>query len=213
MKVNFIFASLVVAIFASCSSNNQPKDGAESCCANAYSPASLTSAADSLVDDTIWIEGTAKHVCCCSKKKLMLADENDTTVAALRVMAGGEIDTFSKALVGQHVKLQGVLRLNKITMEDLQSQLSKFDSLMAAEPKAEMEEKGESKKHCSMGGIAQKKKNAEEKIQWLKDNNKEFIADYYVESVKFADCCKSKNTAEGAETEQKGETKSCCSGK
>lgn len=218
MKKSFLVAGFVAAMLCACSSNNQTAtDNAttqESCCGDAYGPVELLAQADSLVDDTVWVKGTANHVCCCSKKKLMLGDETDTTAAPLRIMAGGEIDTFSAALVGQHVKLQGVLRLHKITKEDLENQLHMLDSMIAAAPKADeaKEEKAEEKKGCHMGGLDAKKQKVTEKLQTLKDSQQEFIADYYVEAVKFADCCKSKNSATAAPAEG-SEKPSCCSGK
>ena len=205
MKKQLLLIGTMAVMLVSC--NTQPAVN-ETC----YNPTEVVSKADSLIDDTIWVSGTAKHVCCCSKKKLMLGDETDSTAAPLRVLAGGEIDTFSKSLVGEHVKIQGILRLNKITKESLESQLATLDSIIAATPKVEVkEEKGKNegeKKGCNGGGTEKKRQGIAEKIQWLTDNNKEFIADYYVEAVKFSDCCKQKT-----ETAETAEKKSCCSEK
>lgn len=201
MKKQLLLVGSLAILMASCGTQTAEKVQEE---VKVYSTADLLSGAEALVDDTVWFSGNVKKVC-CSKKKMMVADEADSTVAPLRVLAGGDVDTLSKDLKGAKVKVQGVFRLNKIAKGDLESQLASVDSLIAtakdgvAEKEVEHKEKG-----CHNGGLEQRKKAIEEKIQWLNDNGKDFVADYYVETVKLGEVCKQNAS---------GEKASCCSGK
>ena len=199
-------------LMASCSQNQTAgKDAAadtvKSCCAQALTPAQILAGGESFADSTVTVAGKATHVCHCSGKKFVLVDEQDST-QSIRVLAGGEVDTFSQALVGQHVKLTGVVKVTKTTKEDIEKKIAAIDSMAAAkaaeakdkktDAKAEKKEgcgHGEKKEggHCGGNKADMFKAKAAEMLKWMEDNQKDYYPGYYIEIVKFADCCKDKN--------------------
>lgn len=206
MKKTFIAIAAVAMMIAACSGNSNKKEKM-SCCAGAYSPKTVLDSAQYLLDKQIKIKANVTHVCHCSGKKMVFTDIEDSTIS-IRVLAGGEIDKFYPCLVGQKANLTGYLRLNKITKEVLDNNEAKFAAALAdATEKAKTDTSFLKKCDILKTRLENLKTSNQEKLQWMADNNTDFIPDYYIEAEKFADCCKKKNDPEA--NSQTAEAEGC----
>lgn len=206
MKKSFIAIAAVAMMIAACSGNSNKKEKM-SCCAGAYSPKTVLDSAQYLLDKQIKIKAKVSHVCHCSGKKMFFTDIEDSTIS-IRVLAGGEIDKFYPCLIGQKANLTGYLRLNKITKEVLENNEAKFVAALAdATEKAKTDTSFLKKCDVLKTRLESLKNSNQKKLQWMADNNTDFIPDYYIEAEKFADCCKKKNDPEA--NSQDAEAEGC----
>lgn len=167
-------------------------DSEKKCCEGAYSVKAILDSAETFVGKEVKLKAEVVHVC-CSGKNFKVADVQDST-KILSVKAGGEIERFFKSLVGNHVNITAVLQVNKRTQSMMEQTEMKFstaiDSLSKiAEPDSVVLKKIENltKRYEKLKAINQTK------ISWMVDNGKTYYPEYYMEAVKFADCCKKKN--------------------
>ena len=97
-KVFLLFVAM--ACLATC--NNQPK-------IQEVAVADFNGKASALLDQTITLKGTAKHICHTSFRKLFVGTEG--TAEMITVMAGEGMDNFDVALEGKDVIVEGVVKV------------------------------------------------------------------------------------------------------
>ena len=202
----FAIASIFVIGCNSNADNKQEKD----CCAGVYAPTTVLDSAESLIDKEIRIKANVSRVCHCSGKEMFLTDMKDTTVT-LRVQAAGEIDKFNECLIGKHVNITGFLRVNKITKTDMEKKETDMVKKIA-ETKEKALSDASLQKKCEMldKKLEHLKTTKAEQLKWMADHNLDFFPDYFFEPQKFADCCKTKNDPDAAQTtESCKEVESC----
>ncbi len=99
MKKVFLFF-VAMACLAAC--NNQPK-------IQEVAVTDFNGKASTLLDQTITIKGTAKHICHTSFRKLFVGAEG--TDEMITVMAGEDMENFDLALEGKNVIVEGIVKV------------------------------------------------------------------------------------------------------
>jgi len=64
------------------------------------------------VDQPVWIEGTAYHICKHGGKRMFIVDGNDSVMVEIAI--GPDIVMFDEALVGSRVNVLGILKEERI---------------------------------------------------------------------------------------------------
>ena len=121
------------------------------------------------VGQEIKFEGVVNHVCAHSGKRCIL--NNAEGNLSLRVEATGKLEGFNKEIIGNDLLVTGILRENKLA-------ISEIDAMEAnVKEKHEGEEDGD---HCSA-----EMKNIKEMRDWMKANNKDYYAIYYIDGTSY----------------------------
>ena len=68
--------------------------------------------ASTYVDQPVWIEGTAYHICKHGGKRMFIVDGNDSLM--VEITLGPDIVMFDEGLVGSRVNILGVLKEERI---------------------------------------------------------------------------------------------------
>ncbi|MDN4753495.1 hypothetical protein QYZ87_02985 [Porphyromonadaceae bacterium W3.11] len=110
----------------------------------------LVNQADNLVDSVVTVEGLCTHICAHGGGKIFLMGSDESI--SLRAEAGEAIGSFSQETVGSMVRVEGILKENRIDEE----YLAQWEAQIAAEMAEKHGEEGES------GCSADKKANAED---------------------------------------------------
>jgi hypothetical protein len=111
---------------AACNSGNKQEASAPKTDTVMLTIASFDTAADSLVERVVTIEGTVFHTCKHSGKRMFLVDGTDSV--RVEVTAGPEITKFDEALVGSRVKVLGILkelRIDEKYLSEWENELKK----------------------------------------------------------------------------------------
>ena len=137
-----------------------------------YSPEKIMAEGATLIDKTVVVEGTVTLVCKHAGRKCSIMG-NDPE-AFIQVMAAGDIESFPSDLIGSNIKVKGLVKENRITMENVVKQ---EEAIKAAAQKSENKEASE---HCS-----QSMHNVNKMKQWMKDNNKEYYPLYFVTGTSY----------------------------
>lgn len=172
-----VFAVMLALSFSAC--QNKQKADAEagtekSCCSSAaakaegqaYSPEKLLADGGSLVDKQVELRGTVSHVCKHAGKKCFLYGENpDVTI---QVMAGGDIASFDKELIGSEITVKGVVKEHRIQKEAIEQQ-----------------EKAVKEGCTQMERCSHVMSNVKQMKQWMADNGKDYYPIYYVDGTHY----------------------------
>jgi hypothetical protein len=121
------------------------------------------------VGQEIKFKGVVNHVCAHSGKRCILTDIEGNL--SLRVEATGDLEGFNKEIVGNDLLVTGILREKRLAT-------SEIDEMEAeVKDKHKGEEGGE---HCSS-----EMANIKEMRDWMKANNKDYYAIYYVDGTSY----------------------------
>ncbi|RHS00416.1 hypothetical protein DWW23_02715 [Parabacteroides sp. AF14-59] len=173
----YLSLSLCLAFcLTACNSNNKQSAQKEekSCCeasaakaiATAYTPEKLMKDGSSLVDKEIALKGFVTHVCKHAGKKCFLSGEDGSDIS-IQIMAGGDIASFDKELIGSEIEVKGVVKEHRITKDAIDKQETAV--------KEEMEKEG-----CEMERCDAVMKNVNQMKEWMADNSKDYYPVYYV---------------------------------
>ena len=121
--------------------------------------------AESNVGKEVCFKGMVNHVCAHSGKRCIL--KNAAGDLSMRVEAAGTIKTFNKELMGNDIIVKGTLREKRLDTDFIDNWEKKVQA------KEDAEEGGE---HCSS-----EMQNIKEMRDWMKKNNKDYYAVYFVE--------------------------------
>lgn len=147
----------------------------------------LLSNAETLVGETVVVDGVCTHICRHGGKKLFLMGSDDTKT--IRVEAGGDIGSFSQETVNSIVEVKGVLMEQRID----EAYLVNWETKLADQT---AEKHGDDESGCAAEQKAQNEKSADTEQERI-DNFRERIAErnekegknylsfYFVEAVEY----------------------------
>jgi len=121
--------------------------------------------AEQSVGKEVHFNGLVNHICAHSGKRCIL--KNSTGELSIRVEATGDLEGFDKEMAGHDIKVTGVLREKRLD----EASIDEWEIEVKA--KHASEEGGE---HCSS-----EMANIKEMRDWMKNNNKNYYAIYYVD--------------------------------
>ena len=107
-----LFGALTLAACGSNTSSNNATTTAEASAARVMDVDSLLSAAETLVDTSITVEGICTHICSHGGGKIFLMGSDDTRT--IRVEAGKAIGSLPQAVDNAIVTIRGTLREQRI---------------------------------------------------------------------------------------------------
>ena len=166
----------LVLVFMSCNStqSGSKKQNAEQQVISQVKSATLsidqlmTVAADK-VGKEVCFKGLVNHVCAHSGKRCIL--KNAEGNLSIRVEATGDLEGFNKEIAGNDLVVTGILREKRLAT----SEIDEWE--MQVKEKSKSEEGG---KHCSS-----EMANIKEMRDWMKANNKDYYAIYYVDGTDY----------------------------
>ena len=121
------------------------------------------------VGQEVTFQGVVNHVCAHSGKRCIL--KNVEGNLSLRVEATGDLEGFNKEIAGNDLLVTGILREKRLAT----SEIDEMESEVKDKHKGE-----EGGKHCSS-----ELKNIKEMRDWMKANNKDYYAIYYVDGTNY----------------------------
>lgn len=121
--------------------------------------------AELLVGKEVNFKGLVNHVCAHSGKRCIL--KNSTGELSIRVEATGSLEGFDKEMAGNDIKVSGILREKRLD----EASIDEWEVEVKAKHTSE-----EGGKHCSS-----EMANIKEMRDWMKANNKNYYAIYYVD--------------------------------
>jgi len=139
---------------------------------SAYSIEKLMESIETQVGKEVKVHGRINHVCRHSGKKCFIVNEQGDL--SIQIIAGGDITSFDKELVGSEIEVVGIINERRIEKEQIDQ------NEQDAKEKMQNEESEESHKHCDA-----MLNNVKQMREWMKKNNKEYYAIYYIESLKY----------------------------
>ncbi len=139
---------------------------------SAISMDSLLVVAEGLVDDTIVVRGNVRHTCKHSGRKCFISTADRSN--KMCVFAGGKIGGFNKELIGSDIAVKGILRVQRISREDVLKAEAELEAMKA---------QGSNVAGCEseLGNIAAQK-------AYMDLNNQDFYPQYFVEGLDFMEC-------------------------
>jgi hypothetical protein len=160
---------LIVALFAitvlAC--NNTQKTTSK-----VYDVTQLLAVAENKIDTEVEITGRVNHVCSHSGRRCFLIDS--TGDFSIRVEAGGQIESFSKEIIGSEIKVKGILKEEQLTADEI----TEWENELKEKDVQSAENQGET---CSA-----EMANINNMRQWMKDHNKNYYAIYYIDGIQYA---------------------------
>lgn len=130
----------------------------------------LLATAETNVGKEVVLKGKIAHTCKHSGRRCFVVG-NDSTLS-IRVEAKGNIGGFNRELIGSTVAIKGLLREVKVTEKEI-NEMEESYKQKQAEAKA-----GEG--HCDT-----ELNNIQNMRDWMKTNNKDFYAIYYIDGMEF----------------------------
>ncbi|MBN2805415.1 MAG: hypothetical protein JXR22_02055 [Prolixibacteraceae bacterium] len=131
----------------------------------------LLSNVDQLIDQELILTGTVNHVCSHSGRRCFLLDSlGDNTI---RVEAGGEIESFSKELMGNTIQVKGFVREDRLTLAEIE------------EMELEVLEKHPEDAEADGETCSAEMANIHKMREWMKEPGKDYYAIYYVDGLSY----------------------------
>ena len=167
----FISILLVAFLMVACNTNKKKSDqtASELTAIECVTVDNLLAKADQLVDQTIKVKGHVTHTCKHSGKRCFLVGDNEQFT--VRIEAGGKITGFNRDLVGNTIEVEGVLKERRLSKE--------YIDQMEHEAKEKVKEDG------SAETCATEMNNINDMRSWMKANNKDHYAIYFVEGLSY----------------------------
>lgn len=130
-----------------------------------YSIDELMVVADQMVGKEVSFKGLVNHVCAHSGKRCIL--KNAKGDLSIRVEAVGGLEGFDKEMAGNDIKVAGTLREKRLN----EAEINEWETEVIEKHKGETETG-----HCSS-----EMANIKEMRDWMKENNKDYYAIYFVD--------------------------------
>jgi hypothetical protein len=165
MRLKVIFIITLLFFLFACNSNNQKTDK------TGIEIEELLTIADENIGNEFTIEGTVSHVCSHSGRRCFLIDE--TGDFSIRVEASGEISNFSKELMGNTLKVSGILQETRLTA----GEIDEWEKEIVSEEASHAESDGE---HCSA-----EMANINRMREWMKEHGRDYYSIYYFEGQSY----------------------------
>ncbi|MBC8313953.1 MAG: hypothetical protein H8E51_00485 [Bacteroidetes bacterium] len=105
---------LFIGLMLAFACNQGPKETTEETTADSVllAVATFNTDASAYVDQPVWIEGTAYHVCKHGGKRMFIVGDNDSVM--VEITTGPDVVMFDEALVGSRVNVLGILKEERI---------------------------------------------------------------------------------------------------
>ncbi|MGI6343359.1 MAG: hypothetical protein ACOXZ9_10345 [Bacteroidales bacterium] len=175
MRKSAILTLIIAVALVSCQNNNKvTKDEPE--IKLYYELDNLYNEAPDMVEQTIAVQGTVTHTCSHGGKRCFI--EGSTPDLTLRVEAGEAIGSFNADLVGTQILVKGILKESRIPAADIDQQ---EQDLLAKQDEAEKEQNEEGRHDCE-----NELNNIVKMREWMKENNKDYYATYYLEGTEYS---------------------------
>ena len=129
----------------------------------------LMKVAENKIGQEVQFKGVVNHVCAHSGKRCIL--KNETGDLSIRVEATGDLEGFNKEIVGNDLVVTGIVREKRLDTD----YINEYETKVKEKHKGE--EGGE---HCSS-----EMANIKEMRDWMKANNKDYYAIYYIDGTKY----------------------------
>jgi len=129
----------------------------------------LLANAEQLVDKTIKVTGHVTHTCKHSGKRCFLVGDNEKFT--VRVEAGGKITGFNRELVGNTIMVEGILKERRLSKEYIDQM--------------EHETNEKAKEDGTAETCATEMNNINDMRAWMKSNNKDHYAIYFIEGLAY----------------------------
>ncbi|MDL2222795.1 hypothetical protein LJB98_01690 [Bacteroidales bacterium OttesenSCG-928-M11] len=137
---------------------------------SAYTLDSLLSNADNLIDQTVTVRGSVTHTCKHSGKRCFIVGEDPNI--SMRVEAKGEIGGFNRELVGSELAITGVVKERRLSKEYIDQHEKEVNEQAF-------------KEDGSAETCAAELSNIEGMRAWMKANNKDYYAIYYMDGESY----------------------------
>lgn len=158
-----IFLIVISCLIFSCGNKKQSEG-------EVYALDNLLEVADGLVDRPVNVRGHVTHTCVHSGKRCFIVGENENIT--MRVEATGEIESFSKELVGAELQISGILREKRLTKEYIDQMEKETNDKMVAED-------------GSAESCQTELDNISRMREWMKAKDKNYYSVYYVDGEKY----------------------------
>ncbi|MDR1624563.1 MAG: OB-fold nucleic acid binding domain-containing protein [Tannerellaceae bacterium] len=175
MKKLFLIAAAVFML-TSCGNKSQQRIAEEATTARAtsevpaYELEKLLADADKMLDQTVVVKGTVTHTCKHSGKRCFIVGEDGKT--SFRVEAKGDIGGFNKELVGSELAIKGTLKERRLTKEYIDQYEKEVNE------KKTQEDGSAETCQAELNSITSMR-------EWMKDNNKDYYAIYYMDGESY----------------------------
>ncbi len=174
-KLAILTLIIAVALVSCQNSNKVTKDEPE--IKLYYELDNLYNEAPDMVEQTIAVQGTVTHTCSHGGKRCFI--EGSTPDLTLRVEAGEAIGSFNADLVGTQILVKGILKESRIPAADIDK---KEQEILDKQNEAEHEHDGEGHHHDCENEL----NNIVKMREWMKENNKDYYATYYLEGTEYS---------------------------
>lgn len=125
--------------------------------------------AEKNVGKEVFIEGMVNHTCRHSGRRCFLVNEDESL--SIRVEAGGDIKSFNQELIGNTIRVKGVLQEKRIST----AYIDEFEAKVKEQK--DTEQGGE---HCNA-----QMQNIKKMRNWMKQHSKEYYPVYFVEGESY----------------------------
>ncbi|HKM93563.1 MAG TPA: hypothetical protein VJY41_07925 [Prolixibacteraceae bacterium] len=131
----------------------------------------LLRVAEQNIEKELTISGRINHVCSHSGRRCFIVDS--TGEFSIRIEAAGEIENFGKELMGNLIKVTGILKENRL----MASEIDEMANDVIAEHPSDAEPNGE---HCSA-----EMTNINKMRSWMKEHGKNYYSIFYIEGIRY----------------------------
>lgn len=169
-----IFALAISLAMVACSNSSKPqneeKNVEQTATAAVISLDDMLASADKYLDKEVTFKGYVTHTCKHAGKRCFMQGENKNI--SIRVEAKGEIGGFNRELIGNEITVTGTLKEKRLSVNEIN----------------EMEKVIETKSLNTDGSEEScdtERANIQEMRDWMKANDKDYFAIYYVDGIKY----------------------------
>lgn len=161
----FLLILFSLLVFASCNLKQQDSE------VNELKVPDLLKVAEQNVGKKLTVSGMVNHVCSHSGRRCFIVDS--TGEFSIRVEAVGEIESFGKELMGNNIKVSGILKEKRL----MASEIDEMANDVIAEHPSDVEADSE---HCSA-----EMSNINKMRSWMKEQGKNYYSIFYLEGINY----------------------------
>ncbi len=133
--------------------------------------AELLEIADKNIGNEFTLLGTVSHVCSHSGRRCFIIDS--TGDFSIRIEAAGEINNFGRELMGNTIKVIGLVQETRLSA----AEIDEWEKDIASEESSHAESDGE---HCSA-----EMANINRMREWMKEHGRDYYSIYYFEGQSY----------------------------
>lgn len=170
-----IILALVVTLgLVSCGNTSKQTNDADTAQANEVAAVltldEMIASADQYIDKEVTFKGHVTHTCKHAGKRCFMQGADDKI--SIRVEAKGEIGGFNRELIGNEIVVTGILKEKRLTQTEINEMENAIETKSIATDGSE--------ESCDT-----ERANVQAMRDWMKANNKDYFAIYYVDGQKY----------------------------